>query len=474
MTPGQPGGRLAAWLGRARSLLSPADMAEPESAEQPVPRHSLSLFWRTFFFLAVLLLGSLVAWLQIFRSLESRPQALQNAQQLASLVNLSRASLRYSDAIARLSLIKALADEEGLNIVPRQPNDRVVAMDSSGADDNVARALLRRLGPGTVIASSVNGQKGFWVGFSIEADAYWLQADDTRLQPTHKVTWLVWLLTAGLLSLLGAAVIARILNRPLKQLSLAATRLREGQFDASLLDERAATSEIREVNVGFNRMAAQLSKLERDRAIMLAGISHDLRTPLARLRLDTEISVADEDARAHMAEDIEQLDAIIDKFLDYARPQNTHLERVHLLTVVKRAVYAFADDAAMQFELDLPPELDVLADPVELLRVLSNLLENARRYGRSADEVCRIAIKASATKAWVLITLADQGKGVPEDLLRQLTRPFFRADESRNISAGSGLGLAIVEATVLRMGGGFSLSAAETGGLCANIRLRRA
>jgi two-component system osmolarity sensor histidine kinase EnvZ len=111
---------------------------------------------------------------------------------------------------------------------------------------------------------------------------------------------------------------------------------------------------------------------------------------------------------------------------------------------------------------------------VELLRVLSNLLENARRYGRSADEVARIDIRATATKAWVLVTLRDHGPGVPPELLRELTRPFFRADASRGKSTGSGLGLAIVEATVLRMGGGFSLSEAESGGLCANLRLRRA
>jgi two-component system osmolarity sensor histidine kinase EnvZ len=97
--------------------------------------------------------------------------------------------------------------------------------------------------------------------------------------------------------------------------------MRDGDFDASLLDEKVATSEIREVNIGFNRMAEQLSKIEQDRVIMLAGISHDLRTPLARLRLETEMSVSDADAREHMAADITQLDAIIDKFLDYARPE---------------------------------------------------------------------------------------------------------------------------------------------------------
>ena len=124
-------------------------------------------------------------------------------------------------------------------------------------------------------------------------------------------------------------MIARLINRPLKQLSFAASRIRDGDFD-SRLDENTLTSEIREVNIGFNRMARELAKVEEDRAVMLAGISHDLRTPLARLRLETEMSVADEEAKRNMAADIDQLDAIIDKFMDYARPGETQLAPVHL------------------------------------------------------------------------------------------------------------------------------------------------
>ena len=254
---------------------------------RPQAGRSLGLFWRTFFMLALLLLGSLVAWLQIFRWLETEPQSVHNAQLVASLVNLSRASLRYSDAIARLSLVKTLADEEGLNIAPRLSTDRFVPV-AQGEAGAVARELVARLGPDTVVAESVNGHRGLWVGFTVESDAYWLQADDSRLQPARKRTWLLWLLAAGLLSLLGAAALARVLNRPLRRLSLATAQLRQGKFDATLLDERASTSEIREVNIGFNRMAERLAKVEEERNLMLAGISHDLRTPLARLRLETE------------------------------------------------------------------------------------------------------------------------------------------------------------------------------------------
>jgi two-component system osmolarity sensor histidine kinase EnvZ len=186
------------------------------------------------------------------------------------------------------------------------------------------------------------------------------------------------------LCLAGAALITRLINRPLKQLSFApAAGARRRIRRAAGSTNAPVTSEIREVNIGFNRMAEQLAKIEQDRAVMLAGISHDLRTPLARLRLETEMSVADEDARDHMAADIDQLDAIIDKFLDYARPDHVELKPVLLRDVVDACTYASQDYEDMNIRVDVPADLRVLADEVELARVISNLLENARRYGKT-------------------------------------------------------------------------------------------
>jgi two-component system osmolarity sensor histidine kinase EnvZ len=434
----------------------------------------VSLFWRTFFFLSLLLLISSVAWLQSFRALESEPRALQNAQQIASLVNLSRAGLRYSDAIARISLIKTLNEEEGVRISPRKASDRYVLLGQDALSERITQALYKRMGPGTVVARSVNGLPGLWVGFNIEEDAYWLQTDLDRVGPSRSSTWVIWLSLAVAMSLAGAAFIAGLINRPLQRLSLAAGRMREGDFDASLLDEKASTAEIRAVNVGFNRMAEQLSKMEADRAIMMAGISHDLRTPLARLRLETEMSVSDASAREHMAADISQLDAIIDKFMEYARPEPARLETVCLNTVVASALYTVADNKDLTVEVHLPPELMVKADKVELLRAITNLLENARRYGKTPGTgQARVEISARLRDAWVMLKIRDHGAGVPEENLRKLTRPFFRGDEARTAATGSGLGLAIAEKTIQRMGGVFSLANSDTGGLAAHIRLQR-
>ncbi len=448
-----------------------------ETAPAPLElqaRRGFSLFWRTFFFLSLLLFASIVAWIQTFRALESEPRAVQSAQQLASLVNLSRAALRHSDAIASVSLIKILADEGGVRISAREPKDTFVVLNGDNLVRRTSEELKIRLGADTVVASSVNNQKGLWIGFSIDKNQYWLQTDESRMGAAIGSTWLIWLVTAAALSLVGAAFIARLINSPLKQLSFATSRMRGGAFDASLLDERVATSEIREVNIGFNRMAEQLSTIEQDRVIMLAGISHDLRTPLARLRLETELSVADEDARAHMAADISQLDAIIDKFLDYARADPAKLESVSLNAVVKAAVYAVGEADDMRITVTLPDNLNVLADETELLRVMSNLIENARRYGKTPETgIALVDITAKTREQWVLIKVRDHGMGVAPDTLPKLTRPFFRGDAARTAATGAGLGLAIVEKTIQRMGGMFGLANTSSGGLAAHIKLRR-
>ncbi len=445
-------------------------------AEPSVRRGGLSLFWRTFYLLALLLLGSIAVWLQTLRSFELEPRAIQTAQQIASLVNLSRAALIHSDAIARVSLIKTMTDQEGVRIFPREPSDQFEPFDDDELGRRIARELRDRLGPGTVVANSVNKEVGLWVGFAIEDDGYWMLTDRARYSPAGGTTWVIWLISAAVLSLAGAALIARLINHPLRQLSLAASRVKDGDLSTTHLSETVTTREIREVNIGFNRMAQQLSKVAQDRAFMLAGISHDLRTPLARLRLETELSVSDVEAQAHMAADIEQVDAIIDKFLDYARPDHIALVPVRLNDVIDSCVYAVKDHADLKVTLTLEPNLTVLADETELGRVIANLLENARRYGKSAQTgIARVDISAHARAGgdkWIEFELRDQGPGVPPDILGKLTQPFFRGDEARTSATGSGLGLSIVEKAIGRMGGTFVLANAKDGGLAARITFR--
>ena len=446
--------------------------------------------------LVLLLLTSSVAWLLTFRTLETESRALQSARQISSAVNLTRSSLVHADAIYRQALIKNISDQEGLHIRPRETTDKVTPYPQDQHHLQLQQELQKKLGNGTVISSKVNGETGLWVSFAIQGDEYWLQTELDRFEPVSSQAWLYWVAMAIALSLVGAAVIAGLINRPLKLLSQAANSVRMGNFAGSRLDEGVLTTEVGNVFRGFNQMTDQLSKVEADRTVMLAGISHDLRTPLARLRLETELSVSDEAARNEMSTDIDQINGIIGKFLDYARPSNViELKPVILAEIVEQAAQAALASAKdlqdLVVEQHISPNLRVMADPVELMRVMSNLLENARRYGKSAMtlhefasfstpndvvhdqswaetqffeegvEVARVEINALVQGEWVVLSVRDHGTGVPPNLLNQLKTPFFRANNARSDVTGSGLGLAIVEKTVQGMQGKMKLSNVE-------------
>ncbi len=434
----------------------------------------LSLFWRTFFLLAILLAGGVFAWLQTLRALEFEPRAVQAAQQTSRLVNLARGALKQADGINRVALLKSLSAQETARVAPREPNDRWEPFEVDRFTRRVSEELRTALGPDAVVARDLNGVAGMWVGFSIDRDKYWLQAEAAQGATLNRSTWLIWIGIAFLATLVGSIAIASLINRPLKQLSFAASRIREGDLD-SRLDENTLTSEIREVNMGFNRMARELARVEEDRAVMLAGISHDLRTPLARLRLETEMSVEDDEAKRNMAMDIDQLDAIIDKFMDYARPGETTLRPVHVAQLIDREASGFRDPLQITIASRVAIDLAVMADETELGRVFLNLFENARRYGRGTyTGVAEVTVSYVKTGPWAIVSVRDHGPGAAPEKLPQLTTPFFRGDAARTAATGAGLGLAIVDKAMHRMGGSLELANAPDGGLVAHLRLRRA
>ncbi len=427
---------------------------------QPPKILAFNLFWRTFALLAALLAGAVFAWQLTFRALDAEPRALESAHQLAGLVNLCRAAMATTDGVNRVAMIKSLTHSRDIQVEISEPTDQWVDYGNSSFTHQLVQALQQRLGADTVVAGSLNGEAGLWVRFSIDTEHYWLRTNPEPMSARLTANWW-WLL------------IARLINQPLRELAEAAGRIREGEYD-SRLDESTLTSEIREVNMGFNRMARDLAKMEEDRSVMLAGISHDLRTPLARLRLEAEMSVTDEQARLYMAQDIDQLDAIINKFMDYARPSELALHPIKLRDVAEREAQGFRDPSQIRIQNNVPADIKVWADEVELGRIFLNIMENARRYGHLPDLPTLMLVTAKVQGAEVLLTLRDHGPGVPQDKLDKLTTPFFRGDAARTAATGAGLGLAIVEKSVQRQGGKLSMRNADDGGLVTQIRLRRA
>jgi two-component system osmolarity sensor histidine kinase EnvZ len=434
---------------------------------------SPSLFWRTLLLVLLLIVISLGTWIQSFRLFERAPRAQSIAQQVVSVVNVTRAALLYSDPFVRRELLTELAANEGIRIYPLEPTDTVAPVTGPPLIQLAAKSIVDRLGPGTQVASAVNGIHGLWVSLALDEDKYWVFIDRDPAARTYGTQWIGWAAVALLLSLIGAVLITRLINRPLAQLSGAAADLGSGRQPAPLPE--TGPVEIRTVNENFNRMVADLGKLEADRAVLLAGISHDLRTPLTRLRLEIEMANVPQEARDAMAGDIEQIDNIVHQFLDYARKEpQAPAEDIELAPLLEAAVRRarIETQPLSRVDLRLAPAVRVRGHRTELDRAVDNLLTNAARYGRDPQSgVLNVTVSLLRDDDTAIVGIADNGPGVPTDQIERLMRPFERGDAARSGSGGAGLGLPIVQRIARMHGGDLRLLANAPHGLRAELTL---
>ncbi len=414
------------------------------------------LFWRTFFLIALLIGVSLAAWYQSFRVIEREPRAQRVAQQLVSIVKLTRTALLYSEPDLRRALLQDLESNEGIRVYPREPVDKIEKQPGGVVQDLIVRDVQRRLGTDTVIAASVNEIPAMWISFKIDEDDYWVAIEQDRIDTATGLQLFSWGTFALALSLIGAAFITALVNRPFARLAHAARAIGEGQRPDPLPER--GMGEAAEANRSFNQMVEELERLDADRALMFAGISHDLRTPLARLRLETEMSPSDESVKRDMISDIEQMDDIIGRFLDYARPASRTMQSLDLSDIVRDTALAFEGREDLNLSTELADAAPVLAERTDLKRLLTNLIENARKYGRDADtNVANVHITTRILGERVEMRVRDTGPGIPEDQLTLVFRPFYRVDTARTKADGTGLGMAIVQRIATRYKGHASL-----------------
>ena len=439
----------------------------------------LSLFWRTFLLIGGLLGACLVAALVTFNVTEQAPKAQRLALQIASLVNLTRNALVSAQPQRCVQLLNQIAREEGARVRLLEPNDAIVAPATDRADVLVQQRLNELLGDKTKFASQVNGERAWWLSFAIDDDQYWLAIEPERLANTGPNWWWISALVVSL-AVISAWVISQLINRPLQTLARAIRQLASGR-PAQPLPENGPT-ELASINQQFNRLAYDLAQLDADRSLALAGISHDIRTPLTRLRLELEFAKIPDADRDSMIDEITRIDSIIGQFIDYARVTGTRpLEHTTIAPVLEKIVAGFATYTsrdALEIELNCAPHLQCECNPVDLERMLVNLMENARRYGDLDGKVkilCAVSTSDKVQKQPCLqIQISDNGAGVPADQMERLLRPFARMDVQRSEAGGSGLGLAIVNRLAQRLGGSLHLSKgkhAQYQGLCATIIL---
>jgi two-component system osmolarity sensor histidine kinase EnvZ len=422
-----------------------------------------SLLWRAFVLIAALILLSVTAWFQLFRFSEREPRAQQTAQMVVSVVNLTRAALVSARTDLRRELLLDLAEREGIRVYPADPDEEVVEMplDQPGAQ-LLVEEIRRHLGEGTRVALERDGLPAFWVSFRIEDDEYWVMLPRERLERQIALRWLGWGAFVVGLALLGAWFIVMRLREPLRALTAAAADLGRGRIPAAL--DESGPAEIQTVSRAFNQMTRDLARLEDDRALILAGVSHDLRTPLARLRLGLEMADTDAQLKAGMAADIEEMDRIIGQFLDFARAAGGEPAGPVDLAALAREVAGHYRDTGHELAEEIGDVPAVGLRRLAVRRLITNLVDNAFRYGEKD-----VRLRVARGERGVVVEVLDRGPGIPQDEVERLKQPFTRLETARSGKGGSGLGLAIVDRIARMHGGTFDLLAREGGGLVARV-----
>ena len=423
----------------------------------------MTLFARSFLLIAALIVTAVLASFQIYRVYEREPRSRELAQQAASTVNLTRAALVNADPFRRRELLIELNEAEGLRVYPRTASERIEPLPDDALLERVTEKIRQISGPETRFAYARDGEPGFWVSFFIDSDEFWVMLPRERFEPAFGLQWLGWGVALLVIALAGAWLIASNLARPLAALTSAARRIGSGQPHQPLPEEGAL--ELRSLASAFNRMAADLESMERERAMVLAGISHDLRTPLSRLRLALEMSGAEPGAAGAMVADIDEIDAVIGQFLDFARGSDERKSENDLDAVAGEVAehYRRINRKVSLAPGDLRP---FRFARLAVRRAITNLVDNALRY---AGEPIEIKVKRENHLA--VVDVLDRGPGIPASETERLKRPFTRLDAARSGPGGAGLGLAIVERIAQAHRGGLELLPRDGGGLTARLTL---
>jgi len=427
-----------------------------------------SLFGRLVLLLIAVVALAVLTSIVMFRHDRAELLVRQFSDTKLAQLQALRAALESADGPHRRETLQRLNREYDVRIVPEndRPNIGQPVLGPQFAD--LEERLRANLGQDTEVRIAPRlrlllvrvraGGEGYWVGFPMPERP---EAPDI---PSRALTWTLVVLA---LLLVAAFVFARFLARPLRELTSAVDRVGRGETPPPLPE--SGPSEIAAVNRGFNAMLGNLRQIERDRAVLLAGVSHDLRTPLARLRLGIELGTPDEATHAGMVADIEEMDRIIGQFLDFARDDAASaLQHADLNAIVAACMdrYVQAGQPVTFAPGDIP---QLPLKPTAISRLVANLIDNALAYGAPPVQ---INTALAGDRVW--LDVADRGDGIPPDQVERLKQPFTRASAARareDGAAGAGLGLAIVDRIARMHGGTFDLSPRDGGGTVARVTL---
>ncbi|ATC96083.1 two-component system sensor histidine kinase EnvZ [Pseudoalteromonas tunicata] len=328
----------------------------------------------------------------------------------------------------------------------------------------LSRIMSEQLGGKARVRISQSDTLVYWVE-PPQMPGHWVRVPLMGFKETNLEFLSFYLACIGVLSVLGGWLFATHLNRPLKELQQAAMKVAAGDFSSHVKEQ--GSTEVIEVTKAFNQMSRSIAALEEDRRLLMAGVSHDLRTPLTRIRLATEMMSQNEDyLRDGIIADIEDMNAIIDQFIEYLRHHKlADLEPDDLNALVGEVVSAELQHLRI-ITTDLNEGIpNVPLSHVAIKRVVTNMIENALRY---SDGDIHVVTGIDKAKKYAYISVLDHGPGIPENELERVFQPFTQGDLARG-SEGSGLGLAIIKRIVDMHNGKIVLKNRPEGGLEAKV-----
>ncbi|WP_144158457.1 ATP-binding protein [Paraburkholderia sp. BCC1885] len=329
------------------------------------------------------------------------------------------------------------------------------------------RSLMQRLPPGTQVRWERDEGNRVWVRLRIGDEFAWVTLPPVTSGIGSPMPWsaVIWLLTLAAFPALGAWLIQRHTAGWLQRLARAAATVERGAWPEPVPVD--GPLELATVADTFNRMVASLAELDATRTEMLAGISHDIRTPLTKLRMAIAAPEAFDAPSASAERFVAEIDAIVEQFIDFARGWDNEPAVPGDLNALAGQLAADYTGLGYMFELALAPLPPVAFRPVGMQRLLMNLMHNAAIHGRTG-----LAIRTWIEPDHVALAVEDTGPGVPEAQLSLLKQPFWRV-EQQDKPGGTGLGLAIAERIARQHGGRLDLALRDCGGLVAMLRLPR-
>ncbi len=428
---------------------------------------------------ALIVLGQLVAAVLV-RQMIFKPRVAQVADGVARNVAALRGGLQALPPAQRAAFVEAFNRQAVAAAPPVALESAARRALLSPLERQFVQAVSRRLGANDAATQTPQPTQPLWRRDSTGvlslrvvhegaegAESYWLNLPSVFPSREFTGAWLAATLASMLLALLGAWWLQRHINRPLVQVVGAAQQLAQGRSPATLPDD--GPEEIATVARSFNQMAQSLAAADHERALMLAGVSHDLRTPLTKLRLGVEIAGPQVDAplAASMARSIDEMDGIVGQFLQFARSGEAEAPTTASLNDLAQAVAEAQADHGRALVLELGALPDVPVRPQALRRALDNLVENAWRHGAPP-----VVLRTGADAAQVWLEVQDQGPGITAEEIDRMRQPFARGGGAARAGApGAGLGLAIAERVARAHGGALELHSAPGQGLRARLVL---